>query len=71
MSEAPIEIRVNGKARRVPAGRTVAELLDELEVDRRTVVVEVNRQIVRRNELESVRLEPDDTVELVHFVGGG
>lgn len=66
-----ISIRLNGEPRRVREGQTVASLLEELEVDRRTVVVEVNRQIVRRTELEDVTLEPDDRVELVHFVGGG
>lgn len=71
MSEPPIQIRVNGRPRRVRAGQSLADLLEELEVDRRTVVVELNRQIVRRNELEEVALKADDEVELVHFVGGG
>lgn len=71
MSEQPIHIRVNGRARRARTGQSVAELLEELEVDRRTVVVEVNREIVGRNRLDEVRLEPDDEVEVVHFVGGG
>lgn len=71
MTEKRIRIQVNGRAREVSAGGTVAKLLDDLEVDRRAVVVEVNRRIVRRNELERVTLEPEDRVELVHFVGGG
>lgn len=71
MSEEPIQIRVNGRTRRARSGQSVAELLDELEVDRRTVVVEVNRRIVRRDEVEEVTLEPEDQVELVRFVGGG
>ncbi|MFQ5678508.1 MAG: sulfur carrier protein ThiS [Gemmatimonadota bacterium] len=71
MNDSRIQIRLNGHPRGARRGQTVAELLDELEVDRRLVVVEVNRQIVRRNELQAVTLEPDDQVELVHFVGGG
>lgn len=71
MTEKRIQIEVNGRAREVSAGRTVAQLLEELEVDRRAVVVEVNRRIVRREELDRVTLEPEDRVELVHFVGGG
>lgn len=66
-----IEVRVNGDPRRVPAGTSVAELLEALDVDRRAVVVELNRQIVRRNELGDLTLEAGDRVELVHFVGGG
>lgn len=66
-----IEIHVNGQPRRVPEGVSVADLLEQLTVDRRTVVVELNRQILRRTELEEIRLEPGDRVELVQFVGGG
>jgi thiamine biosynthesis protein ThiS len=35
------------------------------------VVVEHNRRIVRGPGLEDVRLAAGDSVELVHFVGGG
>ena len=71
VSEIRMRIRVNGQSREVPANQTVAELLDDLGVDCRTVVVELNRQIVRRTELLGVRLEPNDQLELVQFVGGG
>jgi thiamine biosynthesis protein ThiS len=46
-------------------------LLRHLNLDPRTVVVELNRQIVRRPQLAETRLAEGDTVELVHFVGGG
>jgi thiamine biosynthesis protein ThiS len=35
------------------------------------VVVELNREIVRRARLAEVTLRDGDSVELVHFVGGG
>lgn len=66
-----IEVRVNGEERRIPRGRTVEELLEGLELDPRAVVVEVNREIVRREEIGDVTLEPGDRVEIVQFVGGG
>jgi len=66
-----IELQVNGEPRRVPGGLTVAGLLDRLEVDRRTVVVELNRRILRRENLEEEQLDAGDRVEIVRFVGGG
>jgi len=66
-----IVISVNGSSRNVLAGTTVAALLEDLDLDGRTVVVELNRQIVRRTEIADTRLEEGDRVELVHFVGGG
>lgn len=69
MSE--LEITVNGETRRLPGPATAAELLEHLGIDPRTVVVELNRQIVRRPRLAETALTSGDAVELVHFVGGG
>ena len=71
MSSDEIEILVNGKPRMAKLGQSVSALLSELELDGRLVVVELNRQILRRGELSEVTLEPGDRVELVNFVGGG
>jgi len=66
-----IGVLVNGEARRTSRGTTLAGLLAELRLDPRTVVVEHNRHIVRRDALERVTLAEGDAIELVHFVGGG
>jgi thiamine biosynthesis protein ThiS len=66
-----LEILVNGEPRRVPGPATAADLLRHLGLDPRTVVVELNRQIVRRPHLGDTVLADGDAVELVHFVGGG
>lgn len=69
MSE--IEILVNGEPRRLPSPATASDLLQRLGFDPRTVVVELNRKIVRRPQLSDTVLADGDAVELVHFVGGG
>jgi thiamine biosynthesis protein ThiS len=66
-----LEIILNGEPRTVPGPSTVAGLLQHLDLDPRTVVVELNRHIVRRIHLADTPLSAGDTVELVHFVGGG
>lgn len=66
-----MQIEVNGKLREVSDGASVADLLDELELDERLVVVELNREIVRRTERSDVGLQAGDRIEIVHFVGGG
>ena len=35
------------------------------------VVVELNRDILERDSYEDVPVRDGDTIELVHFVGGG
>lgn len=69
MSE--LHLVVNGDPRSVPAPATVAGLLSHLGLDARMVVVEVNREIIRRPRHPEVTLRDGDAVELVHFVGGG
>jgi sulfur carrier protein len=63
---------VNGEARAVPAGSTVGDLLRSLALDPRMVVVEHNRTILRdRAAYDTIALSAADTIEIVHFVGGG
>jgi thiamine biosynthesis protein ThiS len=66
-----LTIIVNGEPRRVTGPATLLDLLTQLELDARTVVVELNREIVRRPRLGETSLTSGDRVELVHFVGGG
>jgi len=64
-------IEVNGEVREVEAGRTVSGLLEDLDLDDRLVVVELNRRIIRRDHRTDAVLQEGDRVEIVHFVGGG
>ena len=64
-------IRVNGKPRDVSRGLTVRGLLEELELHPGMVVVELNREILERDGYDDVPVNEGDTIELVHFVGGG
>ena len=65
-----MDVVINGEHRTVNSG-TLLELLAELELDPRAVVVEHNRKIVRRVGLADVAVADGDAIELVHFVGGG
>jgi sulfur carrier protein len=67
----PITVVVNGEERSVAPESSLLDLLGVLELDPRTVVVELNREIVRRPALGDTALKGGDSIELVHFVGGG
>ena len=64
-------IIVNGATRIAPDGLTIHGLLDELGLSVAATVVEQNGVICDRNEYASLVIQPDDTLELVQFVGGG
>ena len=65
-----MDVVINGERKRIKGG-TLLEVLEELELDARAVVVEHNRKIVRRVRLGDVMVNEGDALELVHFVGGG
>jgi sulfur carrier protein len=72
VAEREISLSVNGAERRVPAGWTVADLLASLALDARAVVIERNGTILRdRASFASLELSAEDSLEIVHFVGGG
>lgn len=66
-----IEITLNGDRRQVAGGRTMEELLGELGLHPRLVVVEHNREILDRARYGATEVRAGDVLELVHFVGGG
>jgi len=66
-----ISIRLNGEMREVPAGLNLAALLEWLKLPADRVAVERNREIVPRAQWGSTTIEASDSLEVVHFVGGG
>ena len=66
-----MKIRVNGEEKEIADGLNVARLLEELQIRPARVVVELNRNIVSRETHASTQLKDGDTLEIVHFVGGG
>lgn len=66
-----IRITVNGEARDVPRGITVAKLLEQTGRTTAPVAVERNHEVVPRRTFHEAVLADGDRLELVAFVGGG
>lgn len=66
-----MHININGQPREVPAGSTVAELLESLSLSPRQVAVEVNCELVPRARHAEQCLCEGDRLEVVTLVGGG
>ena len=66
-----IRITVNGQARSVATGASVAALLGELNLQPIRVAVEINEELVPRKQFGETTLHDGDRVEIVTFVGGG
>jgi sulfur carrier protein len=66
-----IEIVLNGEARSVPEGRSILDLLHQLELDAARVAVELDRRIVKQPLWGATILHAGARIEIVQFVGGG
>ena len=81
ISEDKFEIKLNGEPFTVEADCTVENLLVQIAKNKNTsgdspqnlgaVAVELNSEIVPRDQFAQTQLKQDDAVEVVTLVGGG
>ncbi|QHS51058.1 sulfur carrier protein ThiS [Edaphobacter sp. 12200R-103] len=70
----PLTLVLNGHTRIFEAlevSSTLEDLLKELELKGDRIAVEHNGEIATRQKWNEIRLENNDRLEVVHFVGGG
>src|ERR1700756_4121041 len=67
-----MKIQINGEERDFnAASHTLAALVDSLGMKPDRVAIELNRDIVPRDQWTNTTLTDGDKLEVVHFVGGG
>jgi len=66
-----MKLKINGEEKEIADGLTIIALLEDLKIRPARVVVERNREIVPREDYGTTLLTDGDTLEIVHFVGGG
>ena len=52
-------------------GKTVSEMLADMDINGQRVAVEINEEIIPKAEYGETVLKDGDKVEVVRFVGGG
>lgn len=66
-----MEIELNGEKTQVPTEMSAAGLIDHLKLADKRLALEVNQEIVPRSQYAEVMIKDNDTVEIVHAIGGG
>ena len=66
-----MRVYVNGESKEVSGSPSLSELITLLDLPAARIAVELNREVVRRNDWSGTMLNEGDRVEIVHFVGGG
>ncbi len=66
-----IALIINGQPRTFPAPLSVADLIDQLDLQGKRVALERNGEIVPRSKFGAMELNDGDALEIVVAVGGG
>ncbi len=66
-----IKIKVNGKIKRIVDKLTLNKLLNDLKIPITKVAIELNGGIINKKKTKRIKLQKNDVIEIVHFIGGG
>ena len=66
-----IKIKVNGKKILINDKEKLSKILQDLKIPIKKVAIEINREIIIKKKLNSIKVKENDAIEIVHFIGGG
>jgi len=66
-----IKIKLNGKFSTINENLSLSIFLKELKIPFKKVAIELNQEIIDKNNLKEIKLKNNDKIEIVHFIGGG
>jgi sulfur carrier protein len=66
-----MKITVNGEVKELESEVNLGRLLELFSLPTQRIAVELNREVVRRKDWETITVKEADKIEIVHFVGGG
>jgi len=66
-----VQVSINGKSERMERPATLTDLLHRLGLNPRQVAVEVNQQLIPREQHSDYSLHDGDELEIVTLAGGG
>ena len=66
-----MRLQINAEDRDFHAPLSLSSLIEQLGMKQDRVAVELNRNIVPRDQWVATQLAEGDRLEIVHFVGGG
>jgi len=66
-----IKIKINGKLSMINDNFSLSKFLKQLKIPLKKVAIELNQEIIDKNNLNKIKLKKNDKIEVVHFIGGG
>ncbi len=66
-----MKVFINGEAREISKSVKLTELLTDFSLPNERIAIELNKEVVRKKDWETITINDLDRIEIVHFVGGG
>ena len=66
-----IKIKINGKIKPITQDSTLSTVLKNLKIPLNKVAIELNEEIIYKKKINKIKLNKNDKIEIVHFIGGG
>ena len=66
-----IKIKVNGKKVVFNQNDSIEILIKKLKIPLNKVAIELNKKILNKKKISKIKLNNNDNIEIVHFIGGG
>ena len=66
-----IKIKINGKIKSINQDSVISEVLKNLKIPLNKVAIELNEEIIDKKKINKIKLNKNDKIEIVHFIGGG
>ena len=66
-----IKIKINGKIKSITQDNNLSIVLKNLKIPLNKVAIELNEEIIDKKKINKIKLNKNDKIEIVHFIGGG
>ena len=66
-----IKIQINGKIKSITQDSNLSIVLKNLKIPLNKVAIELNEEIIDKKKINKIKLNKNDKIEIVHFIGGG
>ena len=66
-----IKIKINGKIKSIIQDSNLSMVLKNLKIPINKVAIELNEEIIDKKKINKIKLNKNDKIEIVHFIGGG
>ena len=66
-----MQVKINGAVAELPDNCSIKELVLARKLPSDVVIIELNGEIINRGKWESLKLNPDDSLELIRIISGG